>query len=201
MPTPESDYRTIPLIQRRLNIENRGDHAVMFVTYRENLLECKISLEDVERVTAYGKLWNAGLGKSRRLQVQRRNGKKIQILSRWLMDAPEGTIVDHFNRDTLDNRRIENLRFASQSFNVMNSSYSRGSSGQRGICWSHRHGKWLSRIRVNGVCIYRELSDSLEGAAEARKAFMIAYGIMNANENSNGVVRCDRGMVSSTPCS
>lgn len=45
-------------------------------------------------------------------------GKKI-YLHRFLMDSPEGLIVDHINHQTLDNRR-ENLRVVTHSENMKN---------------------------------------------------------------------------------
>lgn len=45
-------------------------------------------------------------------------GKKI-YLHRFLMNSPEGLIVDHINHQTLDNRR-ENLRVVTHSENMKN---------------------------------------------------------------------------------
>lgn len=58
--------------------------------------------------------------------------------------------ADHKNRNGLDNQR-ENLRPASQSQNLMNSSPNKG----RKFKGAHRNGKgWEARIKINGRRFY-----------------------------------------------
>lgn len=56
---------------------------------------------------------------------------KLVYMHRVIIDAPAGTIVDHINRDPLDNRRA-NLRFCDRSGNAANRA-SRSSTGYRGV--------------------------------------------------------------------
>lgn len=67
-------------------------------------------------------------------------------LHRELMDPPAGMLVDHINRDSLDNRRC-NLRFATTSQNVANGVSRRGRK-LKGAYFQARTGKWRANIRV-----------------------------------------------------
>ena len=75
--------------------------------------------------------------------------RKILRMHRFIMDAPDGMVVDHINHDTLDNRR-ENLRVCTNSQNMMNSrKYISNTSGYKGVCWVKKSGKWVARISIN----------------------------------------------------
>lgn len=56
------------------------------------------------------------------------------LLHRIITNAPDSLVVDHINRNHLDNRR-ENLRICTNSQNLMNSSkHKDSSSGFKGVC-------------------------------------------------------------------
>lgn len=79
----------------------------------------------------------------------------------------DGKIVDHINRDRLDNRRA-NLRLATASENNRNTTRTWGSSPYRGVSWDPRRGKW----RATGKLADRQawlgyFSDELEAAITA----------------------------------
>jgi hypothetical protein len=61
----------------------------------------------------------------------------------------DGIIVDHINRNGLDNRKI-NLRIATYSMNSLNcKKYKTSSSGFRGVHWRDRDNLWEIYITVN----------------------------------------------------
>lgn len=62
-------------------------------------------------------------------------------------EIPDGTAIDHINRDKLDNRR-ENLRLATQSQNNANLSTRKGRS-YKGLSLDSKDGKWNSFIGYN----------------------------------------------------
>lgn len=69
-------------------------------------------------------------------------------LHRVIMQEPRG-IVDHINRDKLDNRR-ENLRIASRSQNALNAGLPlNNTSGFRGVDFDRARAKWSARIKVS----------------------------------------------------
>jgi hypothetical protein len=76
--------------------------------------------------------------------------KKGKIaLHTYLLNNPEGTVIDHINRNRTDNRR-ENLRVVSQSINSKNSKiHKNNSSGCSGVNWNKELGKWRVRIGLD----------------------------------------------------
>ena len=71
--------------------------------------------------------------------------RKRIFLHRFLLKATPGQIVDHINRNPLDNRRA-NLRFATARQNALNADHALSASGYRGVT----RGKvgWRVRIRL-----------------------------------------------------
>lgn len=70
-------------------------------------------------------------------------------MHRYLAGAKKGEIVDHKNRDSLDNRR-KNLRLCRRQQNVHNSEASRGSSKYRGVSYCAARSSWLAQIGFKG---------------------------------------------------
>lgn len=84
--------------------------------------------------------------------VARINNKK-QSFHRLCTKAPKGILVDHKNRDRLDNRQ-SNLRFASRSLNTHNApNKPPGASKYRGVYWHKRDRVWRAQIRINNRLI------------------------------------------------
>jgi hypothetical protein len=104
----------------------------------------KVSDCDYEAVSSFGK-WQFG----RYAHCSRRvNGKQRSVsMHRFLMNPPEGKMVDHINGDSLDNRR-ENLRICDSSENAANMSPRIGlTSVYKGVSWDKSKGKWKADIR------------------------------------------------------
>jgi hypothetical protein len=78
-------------------------------------------------------------------------GAKTVYLHREIMKPRKGVLVDHRNRDSLDNRR-ENLRFATHSQNGCNSRIdkSKATSQFRGVVFRKKSGRWAANIRRRG---------------------------------------------------
>jgi hypothetical protein len=93
------------------------------------------------------------------------NGKQ-KYLSRWIMRARRGQIIDHANGDQCDNRRC-NLRRVTKAQNAMNSRKRRGrhTSKYRGVC--KFNGRWHATITANGKQRLIGLFDSQKDAARA----------------------------------
>ena len=89
--------------------------------------------------------------KTRKCEVEK--PKKI-YLHRALIDPAEGELVDHINRNPLDNRR-SNLRIASRTVNNINRGKNktwRGkptSSRYKGVSWNKKVEMWQSYISLD----------------------------------------------------
>lgn len=94
---------------------------------------------------------------------------KRQLLHRFILDAPQHTIVDHINHNTLDNRRT-NLRFVTCSQNNMNRKLqSYNSSGVSGVSIDKRDGKYDAYITCDGKRRYLGHFPTLDEASMARR--------------------------------
>lgn len=78
-------------------------------------------------------------------------GRNIRF-HRELLGVFDPTVdVDHINRDTLDNRKI-NLRICSHQQNCFNSKAKRmatKTSKYKGVCWNKQKQRWCSSLGVN----------------------------------------------------
>jgi HNH endonuclease/AP2 domain len=93
--------------------------------------------------------WHATI-RDHRIYARRNVGKypsrSSLLMHRVLVDAPEGMVIDHINRNTLDNRR-SNLRICSFVQNVRNQRIRKNNtSGFKGVQWNKNSNKWLSYI-------------------------------------------------------
>ena len=99
---------------------------------------------------------------------------KVGRLHRYIMNPPEGMVVDHINHNRLDNRR-ENLRICSPQENSMNAGKRHNSSGIMGVSWDKENNKWKAQIRINGRNKNLGRFNTIEEAAEARRQAEIEY--------------------------
>lgn len=90
-------------------------------------------------------------------------------LHRFIMNDPEGMVVDHIDGNGLNNKK-ENLRIVTRQQNNSHrlNMMSNNTSGYRGVYWKkHPHNRWLSCIRFNSKLIHLGYFDTKEEAARA----------------------------------
>jgi hypothetical protein len=101
------------------------------------------------------------------------NNKRV-ILHHLILKPKKGYVIDHINRNKLDNR-LENLRYLTKSFNGLNSKINkRNTSGHRNINIrkEDRPDNIVFEIRFNGKR-HRARFTSLNSAIEYRDNFYI----------------------------
>ena len=77
-------------------------------------------------------------------------GRKRVMMARFILNAPDGMVVDHINGDCLDNRR-ENLRIVTYAKNSQNRDIpSNNTTGFKGIRVIP-NGRWRAAIMSEGV--------------------------------------------------
>ncbi len=111
----------------------------------------------------------------------RRDGQRLRVyMHREVAGAREGAVVDHLDRNTLDNRRA-NLRVCTQSHNIGNARADRrnNKTGFKGVSWRPDKGKYAAQIKVArktkhlGYFPTAELASAAYQQA-ARRAFYMA---------------------------
>ena len=130
--------------------ENRydlsGEYGIGFTPGGE---EFYFDLEDFDKIKEYP--WRiVGPGYIGYIYSSK-DKRRSAYMHRLIMDAPDGTVVDHINHDTRDNRKA-NLRVVSQSNNLHNRNLSkRNKSGHTGICYDKGKNYWEASMMVEGV--------------------------------------------------
>lgn len=135
-----------------------------------------LDAEDVDSVSSYQ--WSIGIHG----YVTSGAGKRQILLHRLVAGAGDGCIVDHINRNKLDNRR-SNLRICTCQQNMFNREpQTNNQSGYKGVC-KVRTGNWQAQINYCGRAVYLGCyEDALSAAAaydNAAKSLFGEYAFLN----------------------
>lgn len=154
-------FRKIKLTKGKIAIVSPGDYE-------------KIVCED----------WQLAENRSGNLYAARIEGTKVIYMHRVIMGAAKGQIVDHKNRQTLDNRR-ENLRFATKGQNNRNRpKCAKGASSKyKGVSKRKDEKRWRASITHEGRHIHLGNFENEEDAAraydEAAKVYFGEFAFLN----------------------
>lgn len=187
------ECRTLFFNARRAEKESKVRHRdqcfnefTLFENYAVFKVESKkfgvkdvyIDLEDVESVSKI--FWHVcfmykdyysvvGWDKSKKYEV---------LLHRYLLNAPKDKMVDHINRNPLDNRRC-NLRLVDNSANQHNKTLLCTSTQHYKGVRLRPHGRWQARIMVNKKPISIGHFATEEEAVKAREEFCKKHNIIS----------------------
>lgn len=167
----------------RNSYEIRGDVTVIFLKRRDGkILETLIDTDDFEKVNALPVKWFSHLDKGTksfyvRANIKIGNTHKTILMHRYIMDANDMSLIDHINRNSLDNRR-NNLRTVNHIENGQNKSIvsKTNSSGVRGVFWNKQTRSWKVMLKVNKKQIFlgyfKEKEKAITAVRRARARLM-----------------------------
>jgi len=121
-----------------------------------------VAAADYERLNRYK--WTLSEGNGTCYARRQTRGRTI-LMHREVMHAPDGMMVDHIDRNGLNNHP-RNLRLCTARQNAYNSS-SCGTSQYKGVSWDIAAGKWRATIKCQGQYYYLGLFDTEIAAAHA----------------------------------
>lgn len=114
-----------------------------------------------------------------------RINKKTVKLHRLLLDADKDLVVDHKNRNPLDNQK-SNLRITTSKNNSRNTTVSRSNNLKHLGVSKSRDKKYRARIMVDGKELHLGVFDKIEDAILIRKEAEIKYfGEYAPSQNKN----------------
>lgn len=115
--------------------------VILYDKYGCEKARALIDLGDIEKVGKY-RWYSTGNG-----YVKSQNNLRMH---RLVMDATEDYLVDHINRNPLDNRK-SNLRVCTQAENSRNVGVSQSNTtGFKGVYFEKLNNKYRARIKYNG---------------------------------------------------
>lgn len=130
--------------------EIRGDHTIIFLYHKGEYKECIVDTKDlsiadsIRGTWSYKEVANGGYAK-----YQINKAGDCMYLHKLICECPEDMVVDHINKNKLDNRR-DNLRPLSAQHNSQSRSLQRNNtSGIPGVGYDKAHGVWIAQIRHN----------------------------------------------------
>lgn len=94
--------------------------------------------------------------------------RRLILMHRFIMDCPDGMVVDHINGNPMDNR-CKNLRICTQAQNSLNNhgAKTNSKSGHKGVYWHKAANKWCSEVVSNKKKYYLGLFKNKLDAVEA----------------------------------
>jgi hypothetical protein len=148
-------------------IEDCDDYVKIFF-FNEAHGYTIIDKEDYIKVRNYCWYCNGGYADTRE------DGKLLRM-HRIILDADEGTLVDHRDRNPLNNRTL-NLRICDKSQNAINTKvYKNNTSGIKGVHWSSKNNRWIAQISINKKRHHIGSFTDFNGACKARQEFEKIY--------------------------
>ncbi len=107
----------------------------------------------------------------------RQQGRKTIYMHRQIMDPPDGMMVDHVNRNKLDNRRT-NLRVCTRRENILNQAGKRTSRSRfKGVEYRKGRDKCFARIRFRGKRLWLgTFEDEVDAARAYDRAAVECFG-------------------------
>jgi hypothetical protein len=145
-----------------------------------NGVEFCIDSEDTPKIEKYH--WNLSEGY---ICTTVTGGKRIR-LHNLIMEKKEGLLIDHKDRNTLNNRK-ENLRYATSTENIWNAFSHHKKT--KGVSYHKPSKKWWARItahrKVYSLGLYKEIEDAIRAYDEACIRLHPTFALTNSSNAHN----------------
>ena len=130
---------------------------------------------DIDKIDICNKYKWYGKPKENGIYVMSKIKNKGIWLHRLIIDAQDGKIVDHIDRNPLNNQ-MSNLRICTNLENAHNRSMPiTNKSGYLGVRWVKNSNKWIAQIRYNNKSIHLGYFTDVNDAIKARKEAELKY--------------------------
>ena len=154
--------------------------------------------DDYQKLSKYP--WQLVESVSKTYYAARLDKGRIVHMHRLIMNAPKGILVDHRNRNGLDNTK-RNLRFATHAQNSCNRVRAKkGSSIYRGVYYGKRERKWHAAICFNGkrmhIGYFTDELDAAKAYDAAAQIYHKEFAVLNFPKQSPSV---SAGSTQNTP--
>ena len=172
----------------------KGNKYIINDNYVEMIIESKvygvirvkIDNDDLEKCSKL--TWHYAKNKDSKYIQTRIKGKMIK-LHRYIMNMNNSNlVVDHINRNPLDNRK-SNLRICSYKENSFNKSIRvDNTSGIPGVRFHKTNKKWRAKIKYNNLTIHLGYFEDInEALINRRVAEEILFGEYSPNEKMENI--------------
>ncbi len=172
----------------------KGNKYIINDNYVEMIIESKvygvirvkIDNDDLEKCSKL--TWHYAKNKDSKYIQTRIKGKMIK-LHRYIMNMNNSNlVVDHINRNSLDNRK-SNLRICSYKENSFNKSIRvDNTSGIPGVSFHKTNKKWRAKIKYNNLTIHLGYFEDInEALINRRVAEEILFGEYSPNEKMENI--------------
>ena len=113
--------------------------------------------------------------KNKKIFLKKIKTGKQTLLHRYILKPQQGEIIDHIDRNPLNNTR-QNLRIATFQLNSLNRNMQKNNtSGVVGVSYAKDRNKWTSQIKVNNKTISLGHFLKKEDAIKVRKEAELLY--------------------------
>jgi len=171
------------------------EKSVMSKAISEIIVKCQVVVVDAKELEDLSQFnWRLLKGPTHNTFYASRRTKDntSELMHRRIMKAKigDGKIVDHINKNGLDNRK-ENLRFTSKSRNAVNSSkVLLNKTGFRGVSKNRGGCKFSAKLKLQGRGILLGSFDTAEDAARAYDKKVIEIWGADATLNFPNEAKC-----------
>ncbi|MDB2089370.1 HNH endonuclease [Clostridium paraputrificum] len=144
------------------------DYAQMIIeSQKYGIKRVKIDIEDIDKCKKYQ--WHYANSKDVPYIATRINGKYIRLHRYIYENVDDGLVVDHINRNPLDNRK-SNLRCATPQENGFNKSVRKDNkTGVIGVEYLPKRNIWRGKIKYNNNTIHLGYFNDFNKAVIARR--------------------------------